>query len=206
MKNDSPIRSSIGFLHLICVAAAICGCRSLDQGTPAPNLELTDSLKQLEFLTTSWTMRQSVQEAEGSWRGYPPREFQGEASLRGTLIQAEVELFVGGKEILPVRFLWSWDGGRSVYRMVVIDSEFGYLDVFQGAKDDDGDFVLTNAKNGTHWGKDDNPMWGRWRIVFENENAFHWGFDVSTDHGHVWGEAMRFEFTRSLDDVREKRP
>jgi hypothetical protein len=150
----------------------------------------------LEFLTGDWSMVQSVHQEGDTWLDYVPQHYRGEAQLRGTVVQAEVKMFVTGSEILPVRFVCAWDGARSVFRMMVIDSEFGYPDVYQGAKNAKGNIILTNAHTGTDWGSPGKPMCGRWQMIVVDPNAFGWKFDVSTDEGATWMETMRFEFRR----------
>lgn len=91
--------------------------------------------------------------------------------------------------------VYSYDGFREVYRVMLLDTVYGLMDIYEGQMDGSV-LTLTNLRAGTSFMMPDGgELFLRIRIEpSETRHVFH--VDGSVDEGAVWGPVYRFTYVR----------
>ncbi len=187
--------AAISSAAMLCVAMASASSAAAE---PAPDQSGTAraAMAALRPLAGDWSV------AVYSWRDEAWSEPETERATYFFLLndlalrKAAPERPAGGARLETTI---QYDQYRDVYRLVALDDTWGNLDVFEGRRNADGAFVLTNLRSGTvSVGPGGEEYAFRLTLTIESDDANTLAVDISVDGGETWRPFQRLERTRLL--------
>ncbi len=154
------------------------------------------AMEKLSALQGAWKTTTEIIDQEGVWNEQAVNHVSIESDFRGLLLtESETERLSGSEESPQLKIDYTYDQYREVYRVSVIDSGWGIMDIYEGALEA-GQLTVTNIKSDTSFPLDDGgqlhfrlqiPVTGNKKVV---------NINLSTDKGVTWRPFYRVTYTR----------
>ncbi|MDG1858661.1 MAG: DUF1579 family protein [Emcibacteraceae bacterium] len=143
-----------------------------------------------------WNVTQFSPDADGGWQKTTTSNITMSKSLGGNLISGtSSDIEPVGSMDLELSF--TYDQVRNHYRMSVIDSSFGLMDIYEGDFNQDGNFIVTNIRSGTSF-LDDEGNEFHFKFTFSIDEPDQWSYliELTTNAGGMWSPMFKFEMTK----------
>ena len=157
--------------------SAIAATDSTDSQAAAYEAKLQTALSKFSALAGRWQVLNQMHDPERGWFEAERAELRFDWALGGRLLETR-----GHMQNADFRLSISYDAMKSVYRLALIDSASGVLDVYEGDFDDQQTLIVTN------------PDDFQWRIR-QQDGGWSLDFYQSTDQGSSWKALSRNRFT-----------
>lgn len=152
-------------------------------------------MQRLAFMTGAWSVVHESAEETG-WQSHDAQPSTVEFMLDGAGLR-EVGLFPFGENIATVETIFGYDAMRELYRIFVLDSQFGVPDVYEGNFDDSGALVATNLRTDTPWVTESGATI-HFRLTWSTRDEAHlFTVDMTADRGESWTPLYRSTYTRA---------
>ncbi len=149
----------------------------------------------LGFLLGSYTVTGEIMGQDGEWHVAEPTTAHIEQVADGAALR-EVGTYQVPGFGYGLEADYSFDGFRDVYRVMLIDTVYGLMDIYEGAMTD-GTLALTNVRAATTFPLGDGREMNL-RIRIEPNDAGHlFHIDASMDAGDTWGPIYRYTYVRN---------
>ncbi len=118
--------------------------------------------------------------------------------LGGFLLETTLRCDVGGGTIADVLFQWSYDRFMKTYRVAITEGAFGYMDIYEGVFDENGNLQLSNENMGTPISTPEGTFAAKYKLTFHDATqgpGYTLTGTYSGDHGKTWygSTDMRFD-------------
>lgn len=143
--------------------------RVTDRYQVAPAASSADGFDRLRFLSGAWDAEPWEAGADGRLSKGPPIPLDFTAGLGDRYLELR-----GAASGVEFRIVLSHFGPGSRYRAAILDSESGYIHLYEGGFDADGRLVLTS------------PLHSRITITRQPDGGIEWIDDSSVDGGRSW--------------------
>ncbi|GAB4525786.1 MAG: hypothetical protein Tsb0010_09370 [Parvularculaceae bacterium] len=182
-------------LALIFIGAALGAASG---GAPAwaqaPSDLWRDAMARLQPLAGAYVVTGERFDGE-KWSEEPENRSEAEYILDGAALRDETGIRLGGVDGLLMT-TFGWDAGREMYRAAVIDSIYGFPDIYEGGFDSAGRLVLDNLRTDTAFITPNSHT--NFRLTFEfSESGHGLTIDVTGDGGDTWSPGWRYDYRRS---------
>lgn len=170
-------------VKLLCVVGLIFGGPAYAQ-----------SVENLAFLQGVWTSETEFQTDAGEWGPVVSNVATGQPVLGGTMFELDTVVPFPGASFL-MRMTFAYDRFNSVYRVAVFDDINGYVDIYSGARSEDGTIVFDNLASGTAFPDGTGGfVFGRLKLV-PGVGTFRIDADISTSTDRTWRPYLRMTFS-----------
>ncbi len=152
-------------------------------------------MERLAHMTGAWSVVHESAEETG-WVSHDAQPSSVEYMLDGAGLR-EVSLFPFGEDVATVETIFGYDAMREVYRIFVLDSQFGVPDVYEGNFDESGALVATNIRPDTPWVTPSGANL-HFRLTWSTQEDAHlFTVDMTADRGESWTPLYRSTYTRA---------
>lgn len=160
----------------------------------APDDFWRDAMARLQPLVGEYVVTGERFDGE-EWSEEPENRSEAGYILDGAALHDETGIRLGGVEGLLMT-TFGWDAGREMYRAAVIDSIYGFPDIYEGGFDSAGRLVLDNLRTDTAFITPNSHT--NFRLTFEfSESGHGLTIDVTGDGGETWSPGWRYDYRRS---------
>ncbi len=153
------------------------------------------AMAKLDALQGEWKAVTEIIQSDGVWQEQSVTLVVIEKSLGGLLLtESEIERISGDATSPQLKIDYTFDQYRKVYRVSVIDSGWGIMDIYEGDLED-GAISLTNIRSGTSF-----PLEGGGELFFRlnmpvSEDKHVLDINLSADKGETWQPFYRVTYT-----------
>lgn len=151
-------------------------------------------MEALGFLAGSYEVTGEVMGQDGNWHVAEPTTAVIEPAAGGASLR-EVGTYQVPGFGYGLDAHYTYDGFRDVYRITLIDTVYGLLDVYEGSMTD-GVLDFTNLRSGTTFPLPDGREMNLHVRIEPNDNGHLFHIDASVDAGENWGPLYRFTYVR----------
>ena len=153
-----------------------------------------ESAADFAFLQGVWASKTEFQSDDRKWSSATKTEATGQPILGGAMFVLDTAVPFPGATFV-MRMTFAYDRFNKVYRVVVFDDINGYVDVYTGAKSEDGIIVVDNLTSGTAFPDGKGGMvYGRLKLT-PGDGVFRIDADISTKVDRDWRPYMRMAFS-----------
>lgn len=143
--------------------------------------KLVDGLARLQPFAGEWSIVSYQLNNEQAWQEKERSTLLFDWTMGHRLLET-----VGHLQNADFRFSLSYDALKSVYRVALIDSGSGVLDIYEGNFDASDTLIVTN------------PDFYQWRIK-ANDHGWDLNFHYSKDQGKTWSIYSRHALTSAAN-------
>lgn len=150
-----------------------------------------ERVEALNSLLGDWNVEQFTYAANGEWQKTSTSKMNMVSGLAGVMISGESRDMMP-KGAMDLELTLTYDQFRETYRMSVIDSIYGLMDIYEGDMNSDGHLVLTNIKSDTHFPYENDIMHFRFTFNDDEEGKISFSIEQTSDSGENWSPMLNY--------------
>lgn len=149
----------------------------------------------LNLMVGDWNVEQFTYAANGEWQKTSTSKMNMVSGLSGFMVSGESRDMMP-KGAMHLELTLTYDQFRRTYRMSVIDSIYGLMDIYEGNMNSDGHLVMTNIKSDTHFPYENDIM--HFRFTFNDDEADKITFSIeqTSTRGETWAPMLNYVMTK----------
>ena len=150
----------------------------------------------LSSLLGDWNVTQFTYTQKGEWQKTSTSKMNMVPGLSGVMISGESRDMMR-KGVMDLELKLTYDQFRKTYRMSVIDSLYGLMDIYEGDMNSDGHLDMTNIKSDTHFPYENDVMHFRFTINDDDEDKSSFSIEQTSTRGETWVPMLNYVMTRN---------
>jgi len=99
-------------------------------------------------------------------------------------------------DAMNVGLAFTYDQYRKVYRMSVVDSIYGLMDIYEGTMNDDNNLMLDNMTSDTSFPGEGGTMYFRFTLDIKDKNKISYLIESTSNKGEKWSPMLNYVMTR----------
>lgn len=149
----------------------------------------------LKSLVGDWNVTQFTYTESGDWKETSTSKMNMVSGLSGVMISGESRDMMP-KGAMDLELTLTYDQFRETYRMSVIDSIYGLMDIYEGDMNETGHLVLTNIAKDTHFPYEGDVMHFRFIFNDSDHDKISFSIEQTSDRGETWAPMLNYVMTR----------
>lgn len=151
-------------------------------------------MEALGFLVGDYQVTGEVM-SDGVWQTGEPTQASIHTDSEGAILVEQGRYAVPGFEY-GLYAVYSYDGFRDVYRIMLADTVYGLMDIYEGAMSEDGVLEVSNTRVGTSFPlANEQQMYLRF-IITPTDTGHVFLIEANIDLSEVWFPLYRFTYVR----------
>ncbi|MCC3859582.1 DUF1579 family protein [Pseudemcibacter aquimaris] len=156
---------------------------------------LHEKMGKLSTLVGDWSQEHYTYSEEGTWEKTGTSNLKLSKSLSDLMISGETRDMVPA-EGMNLELSFTYDLYRKIYRMSVVDSIYGLMDIYEGEFNQDGHLMLTNINKDTFFPVENGAMHFRFTFKDDDPDKISCFIEQTSDAGEKWSPMLNYIMTR----------
>ncbi|MDG1438032.1 MAG: DUF1579 family protein [Emcibacteraceae bacterium] len=99
-------------------------------------------------------------------------------------------------DAMNVDLAFTYDQYRKIYRMSVVDSIYGLMDIYEGVMNEDNNLMLDNMTSDTSFPSEGATMYFRFTLDIKDQNKISYLIESTSNKGQKWSPMLNYVMTR----------
>lgn len=155
-----------------------------------------EKMSVLSSFIGEWDVSQFTYTANEKWEKSSTSRIDFKSSLSAMVISGETRDMMPSNA-MNLQLTFTYDQFRKTYRLSVIDSLYGLMDIYEGNMNVGDDLVLTNLNSDTNFPVENGVM--HFRFTFKDDDADKKSFSIeqTSTRGEKWGPMLNYIMTKN---------